>query len=144
MITYSLRVGEGNEDISEHLSNMSTYFLRVGESEEFSETRGTSKTWPRTNWKRGDQWDNWYLKNMIMYILRVGEGKEDISETKGTSKTWPRTFWCLAKATRTSARWQEPPKHDHLLSEGWRRRGGHQPDKGHLSNMVTDFLRWWH
>jgi hypothetical protein len=46
MMTYSLGVSECKEDISEARGSCHTitYFLRVGESEEISETMGTSKT----------------------------------------------------------------------------------------------------
>jgi hypothetical protein len=31
-------------------------------------------------------------KGMVTYILRFGEGDKDISETRGASKAWSRTF----------------------------------------------------
>jgi hypothetical protein len=93
MVTYFLRVGEGEGDISETngicqtrprtfcgltkvrtsarqrvLQNMITYRLRVDEGEEDIREKGR-------------------LQNTITYVLRVGDGEENISKTKGTSKT---------------------------------------------------------
>jgi hypothetical protein len=123
MIMYTLRIGKGEGNVSRrYLYNTIMYKLRVGEGEEdISGMRGTSGTWSCTPWGlvkvrrtsvgwqaplqhnhvqaegrwrwREHQRDEGHLCNMIMYILRLGEGEEDINGMTSTSTTQSCTSW---------------------------------------------------